>query len=160
MAAQLEEAQIIDDDETSTNPAQGITKEDVRQYFSEVTCNLRVLGSQLGLEPYELDDLGLQMQSDPRQILVDECFRKVKITSWQQLVDILEKPALNQGSIANKIKEKYLKQSASLESTTSSSGMSSFQSPASPMDISGGRKLAKFIINLMLTCMCGYARLI
>ena len=152
MAARLEEAQMIDDGEISTSPVQGITKEDVRRYFSEVTCNLRVLGSQLGLEPYELDDLGLQKQSDPRQILVNECFKKEKIVSWQQLVDVLEKPALNQGAIANKIKRKYLRQSSS-ESTTSSR-TSSFRSPSSPMEISSGRTLHVVITNLMLTSMC------
>lgn len=139
MAAQLEETQMIDDGETSISPVQGITKEDVRRYFSEVTCNLRVLGSQLGLEPYELDDLGLQKQSDPRQILVNECFKKEKIVSWQQLVDVLEKPALNQGAIANKIKSKHLRQSSS--ELTTSSRTSSFQSSSSPMEISSGRTL-------------------
>ena len=134
------EAQISDhnSDESSTSPVQGVTKEVVRRYFSEVTCNLRVLGSQLGLEPYELDDLSLREQSDPRQILVDECFNKDKIRSWQQLVDVLERPALDQGAIAEKIRGKFLQQS-SLESAASS-GMSSPQSPLSPMEISGRRK--------------------
>lgn len=135
MAAPHEEMQISNIGESSV---QGITKEDVRRYFSEVTCNLRVLGSQLGLEPYELDDLSLRKQSDPRQILVDECFNKLKITSWQQLVNVLEKPALNQGAIAEKIRGKFLRQS-SLESTTSSRA-SSLRSPSSPMEISSRRK--------------------
>lgn len=136
-----EEAQIsVNSDESSTSPVQGVTKEDVRRYFSEVTCNLRVLGSQLGLEPYELDDLSLRKQSDPRQILVDECFNKDKIKSWQQLVDVLERPSLDQGAIAEKIRGKFLRQS-SLESAASS-GISSLQSPdpLSPMEISGRRK--------------------
>ena len=134
------EAQIsANSDESSTSPVQpGITKEDVRRYFSEVTCNLRVLGSQLGLEPYELDDLSLREQSDPRQILVDECFNKDKIKSWQQLADVLERPALNQGEIAEKIKGEFLRQS-SLE-LAASSGISSPQSPLSPMEISSRRK--------------------
>ena len=139
MAAPHEEAEISDSGESSTSPVQGITKEDVRRYFSEVTCNLRVLGSQLGLEPYELDDLGLRKQSDPRQSLVDECFKKEKITSWQQLVNVLEKPALDQGAIAEKIRGKFLRQS-SMESTTSSRS-SPLQSPLSPMEISNRRKL-------------------
>ena len=103
-----------------------------------MTCNLRVLGSQLGLEPYELDDLSLREQSDPRQILVDECFNKDKITSWQQLADVLERPALDQWAIAEKIRGEFLRQS-SLESAASS-GMSLPQSPLSPMEISGRRK--------------------
>ena len=130
--------------ESSTIPVQAITKEDVRRYFSEVTCNLRVLGSQLGLEPYQLDDLSLRKQSDPRQILVDACLEKEKITSWQQLADVLERPALNQGAIAEKIRERFLRQS-SLESTTrSSSRTSSLQSPLSPMEISNKRKLLSY----------------
>ena len=142
MAENHEEAQIPDSGESSTSPLHGVTKEDVRQYFSEVTCNLRVLGSQLGLKPYELDDLRLREQSDPRQILVDECFNKDKITSWQELVNVLEKPALNQGAIADQIRGKFLRQS-SLESTTSSR-TSSLQSPLSPMETNSGRKLLIF----------------
>ena len=119
MAENHEEAQISDSGESSTSPVQGVTKEDVRRYFSEITCNPRALGSQLGLKPYELDDLRLREQSDPWQILVNECFNKDKITSWQQLVSVLEKPALNQRAIAEKIRGKFLRQS-SLESTTTS----------------------------------------
>ena len=138
-----EEAQIAassDESSTGTSSVQGVTKEDVRRYFSEVTCNLRVLGSQLGLKPYELDDLSLRDQSDPRQILVNECFNKDKIKSWQQLADVLERPALNQGAIAEKIRGKFLRQS-SLESAASS-GISSLHSPdpLSPMEISGRHK--------------------
>ena len=115
MAAFHEETQnISDSDETSTSLRLEVpvVKDDVRQLFSELTCNLRVLGSQLGLEPYEIDDLRLREQSDPRQILVDECFKKEKITSWQQLVDVLKKPSLTQQAIANKIKLKFLRQSS------------------------------------------------
>ena len=136
MAENHEEAQITDSGESSTSPLQGVTKEDIRQYFSEVTCNLRVLGSQLGLKPYELDDLRLREQSDPRQILLDECFNKDNITSWQELVSVLEKPALNQGAIADQIRGKFLRQ-VSLESTTSSRT----SSLRSPMETNSGRKL-------------------
>ena len=88
-----------------------ISIEDVRPYFSALTCNLRVLGSQLRLEPYELDDLWSQKPSDIRQRLLEECFKKEKITSWQQFVDVLEKPSVSQQAIAEKIKERYLHES-------------------------------------------------
>ena len=86
-----------------------LTIEEIRPYFSELTCNLRVLGSQLGLEPYELDDLRLHRhgQGDARQRLLEECFKKEKITSWQQFVSVLEKPALAQMAVADRIKLKY-----------------------------------------------------
>lgn len=90
-----------------------ISIEDVRPYFSELTCNLRVLGSQLRLEPYELDDLWSQRPSNVRQRLLEECFKKEKIESWQQFVDVLEKPAINQQAIAEKIRERYLHSPAS-----------------------------------------------
>ena len=135
-----EEDQIsVNSNESSTSPVQGVTKEDVRRYFSEVTCNPRVLGSHLGLEPYELDDpVSLRKQSDPKQSLVDECFKKGKLRSWQQLADVLERPALNQGAIANKIRREFSSRQSSLESSAGSR-TSSLQSPQSPMEISGKR---------------------
>lgn len=98
-----------------------MTKDDVRPYFDRVTCSLRVLGSQLGLEPYELDDLermSAQTLSNPRQLLVDECFKKEKLTSWHQLATVLEKPALRQRKIASDIRRQYLTCSTSSSTDT------------------------------------------
>ena len=97
--------------------------EDVREYFFEVTCNLRVLGSQLGLEPYELDNLTHQNKID-REELLEECFKKEKITSWQEFVNVLEKPSLGQHKITKEITERYLSREETLTS------MSPIQSPS------------------------------
>ena len=131
MAALHKESKIFDSDKTSisTEP-QEISEDDVRHYFSELTCNLRVLGSQLGFEPYELDDLNRQNQTDFRQVLASECFKKEKIKSWQHLVDLLNKPAVNQQAMADQIKQRFLPRQSSMESTTLSRA-SSIQSPSS-----------------------------
>lgn len=111
----------------SNNPP--INIDDVRPYFFELTCNLRVLGCQLRLEPPELDDLCLEKQVDARQTLLEECFKKEKITSWEQFVCVLEKPALAQEALAEKIRMKYGLRSPSTSSTN-------FHSPSASSETS------------------------
>ena len=118
----MAESQQSTKDASDSDNEVPVSIEDVRPYFSELTCNLRVLGSQLRLKPYELDDLWSQTQaSNVRQRLLEECFKKEKITCWQQLVDVLEKPAVNQQAIAEKIRERYLQSLTSSVNLNSSS---------------------------------------
>jgi hypothetical protein len=86
-------------------------KDEIRPYFKKIRCNLRVLGSQLGLEPSELNDLDHRSEregTDLRELLLEECFKKEKITSWHQFVTVLEKPALAQNSIVKDIRSRFL----------------------------------------------------
>ena len=102
---------------------------EVREYFAQMTCNLRVLGSQLGLEPYELNEIEYQSASlyDQKQRLVDKCKEKEKLQSWEHLAATLEKPALNLRKMAGEIRTKYVySRQCSLESC------SSISSPMSP----------------------------
>lgn len=102
---------------------------ELRDYFAQMTCNVRVLGSQLGLEPYELNEIVYQSVSlyDQKQRLVDKCISSEKLPSWEHLAATLEKPALNLGKMADEIRAKHVyTRQYSLESC------SSINSPMSP----------------------------
>ena len=131
-----------------------ITKEDVREYFLKMDCSLRVLGSQFGLEPSKLSDLEYQAAQDPmnlRLLLLDECFKQEKIKSWLQFVTVLEKPALDQRTIAGEIRRRFNSVSRqismdsatrqiSMDSATSSVSINTATTPMSPlssMEVSG-----------------------
>ena len=120
-----------------------ITKEDVREYFVKIDCSLRVLGSQFGLETSKLTDLEHQA-TDPmnlRQLLLDECFKQEKITSWHQFVTVLERPALDQRSIANEVRRRFssVSRQVSMDSAASSISITATtpMSPSSSMEASG-----------------------
>ena len=118
----------------SKAPQISFTKDDaaiqeVREYFDKMACNLRVLGSQLGLEPYELNEIEYQSTSlyDQKQRLVNKCVSKEKLISWEHLADTLEKPALNLGSMAREIRTRHV-----FSKQYSSDSCSSMNSPTSP----------------------------
>lgn len=107
--------------------------DDLRSYFSKMTCNLRVLGSQFGLEPYELDEVdeNCKTLADRKQRLLGELIRKEKLKSWEQLASTLERPALKLRRLAIEIKQKhvYYSKQHSVDSTVSHL---SIDSPTSP----------------------------
>ena len=73
---------------------------------NNLSCNLRVLGCQLGLKPSDLYALLPPDQSRPYQFLLFQVLSKcseMEQLSWIKLVSILRKPALKQYRIANKI---------------------------------------------------------
>ena len=105
------------------------TIRELRDYFAQLTCNVRVLGSQLGLEPYELNEIAYPPVSlyDQKQRLVDKCISKEKLPSWEHLAATLEKPALKLDKMAGEIRAKHVyTRQYSLESC------SSRNSPMSP----------------------------
>ena len=117
-------------------------KEDIRSYFARIDCSLRVLGSQFGLEPSELTDLAsfsTQTSTDMRQLLLDKCFNKEKISSLEQFASVLEKPALNQTGLAKEIRNRLsLGRQISMESATSSiASAASLTSPFLSLTSSG-----------------------
>ena len=114
-------------------------KDDIRQYFSRIDCSLRVLGSQFGLEPSELTDLenrSAQTSINPRELLLEECFTKEKITSMDQFVSVLDRRILRQTAITNEIRKSFggalLGRQFSMESATSSVSMASWTAAQSP----------------------------
>ena len=116
--------------------AEEVSKDEVRPYFFDVSWNkLRVLGCQLGLEPHELDALTHRDKIDS-EALLEECFKKEKISTWQEFVNVLEKPALSQHDLSTKIRLKYLSDSPS---TT--------PNPDMEMPITGSK-----FMNLYMSC--------
>ena len=102
-------------------------KDEIRPCFIELDCNLRVLGSQLGLKTSELNDLDRRSERDRtdfKELLLDECFKKEKIVSWHQFVTVLEKPALAQNSITKDIRSRFLRQYSSESDSSLPSPMS------------------------------------
>ena len=146
--------------EIPTNPTEGVVesrdvfrdeikKEDVRQYFAKIDCSLRVLGSQFGLEPSKLTDLerlSAQTLMDHRQLLLEECFKHEKITSWHQFVTVLEKPAVCQKSLAEDIRRRFsFSHQVSIDSAASSMTATTPMSPIqsiSSMEVSGSFSLS------------------
>ena len=101
----------------------------LREYFSKMTCRVRVLGCQLGLEPHELDEIEEDTSNlaDHKRLLLDTCIRKRLLKSWEELVAVLEKPALRQHRWATEIRKKHIySRQFSLDSH------SSMNSPSSP----------------------------
>ena len=78
---------------------------------NNLSCNLRVLGCQLGLKPSDLDTLLPPTdQSRPYQHLLFQILSKCderELLSWIKLVSVLRKRALKQYRIANKICNTY-----------------------------------------------------
>lgn len=66
----------------------------ILQIFKEtqLKCNLRILGSQLGLSIQDLDDL--EKKRDQLAQLLDTCLQRGLLADWEQLVATLKKPAL------------------------------------------------------------------
>ena len=97
---------------------------------NNLSCNLRVLGCQLGLKPSDLDTLLPPDQSHPYQYLLlkvlSKCSEK-ELLSWIKLASILRRPALKQYRIANKMCTTYGIMTGSSESDS----IASLQSPGS-----------------------------
>ena len=64
--------------------------------------------------------------------LLDECIRKEKLTSWEQLANTLEKPALKLRRMATEIKMKHVCLYSMQHSMESTASVSSVNSPTSP----------------------------
>ena len=97
---------------------------------NNLSCNLRVLGCQLGLKPSDLDTLLPPDQSRPYQHLLFQILSKCndrELLSWIKLVSVLRKRALKQYRIANKICNAYKIMTRSSESDS----IASLQSPRS-----------------------------
>lgn len=96
------------------------TPRHVLRIFADVklSCNLRVLGSQLGLDPGHLDEIH-DLPRDQRMIkILETSNNSVQGLSWSLLVNVLRKPALREYSAAFFI-EHYASKSMSETSNSS-----------------------------------------
>ena len=126
-ALRHQEAMEVDGDEAQCTP------EEVLRIFADndLNCNLRVLGNQLGLKPFDLNSISLFERSCPYVELLGrilhECWNK-ELLSWMNIVSVLRKPALKQYRIANRICRKH---NLTDTSRSGSGGSSSMQSSGS-----------------------------
>ena len=60
---------------------------------SRMSCNLRVLGSQLGLDPPDLDLIEQHPVSERLSRIIDSCFQRGQPT-WSWIIQTLKKPSL------------------------------------------------------------------
>ena len=69
---------------------------------SQMSCNLRVLGSQLGLDPHDLDLIEQHPVGEHLSRITDSCFRRGQPT-WSWIIQTLKKPSLKLYSCASYI---------------------------------------------------------
>ena len=106
------------------------TPKEAFEFFTEndLSCNLRVLGCQLGLKPSDLDTLLPPDLSHPPSLfqILSKCSEK-ELLSWIKLASVLRKPALKQYRIASKICTTY----GIMIGSSESDSIGSLQSPRS-----------------------------
>ena len=113
----------------STEVDHHCTPKEAFEFFTEndLSCNLRVLGCQLGLKPSDLDtllppDLSRPPYQELLFYILSKCSEK-ELLSWIKLI-VLRKPALKLYRIANKICTTYRIATGSSESDSIASLLS------------------------------------
>ena len=83
------------------NSIESCTSKNVLEIFvkSNLSCNLRVLGSQLGLSTSHLDEIET-LPYPKRMIKILERVADIQGLSWSLLASVLRKPALKEYTVA------------------------------------------------------------
>ena len=118
---------------------------------AKISCSFRVLGSQLGLGPLDLDELESVHDYNVRLVkLFEMCSeRRADGLSWRWIAQVLKQPSLNLKNAAMILERQYIRRS-SIASDSSmhslSSSLSSIEppSPTSPMALETGTYLIIF----------------
>ena len=111
-----------------------------------LSCSFRVLGSQLGLDPQDLNEVESAPYNERLIKLLAKCSDRSSLT-WSWIVQVLKKPALGEFSIARSIERRYVSESSSSAgfdsrslSLSSSLTSSDVLSPTSSTSMEIGRK--------------------
>jgi hypothetical protein len=104
------------------NVVESCTPKEVLEIFvkANLNCNLRVLGSQLGLSTPHLDEI----DTLPYRERIIRILERVQGLSWSLLASILRKPALKEYAVAFAI-ERYSSVNVSTSSSHSDSALMS-----------------------------------
>ena len=99
------------------------TPEDVYSALIEakLNCNIRVLGSQLGLDPADLDAIEHESLDQPLRLLkvLEKCSKRaVYGLTWSWIADILRKPALREYRVAAQLEQHYQRRHSSISNST------------------------------------------
>lgn len=107
------------------------TPRNILRIFAEANLspNLRVLGSQLGLETFHLDEIEHLPFGQRTAKLLDTCSKRLQPLSWSLLVGILRRPSLKEKTAADYI-ERHCLVSGTLDIDRSSDSFYSAQRPA------------------------------
>ena len=127
--------------EGGSRETQSCTPEDVYATLVEakLNCSIRVFGSQLGLDPPDLDEIeGNSVDQRPKLLLVlMKCAERDGMRdgelAWSWIVDVLRKPALKEYRIAREVEQQYLERGRQL-SLSSSLTLSPLSDSASSTD--------------------------
>lgn len=100
---------------------------------AKLNCSIRVLGSQMGLDPPDLDaidDMRLDIDQQLKLLkMLEKCFsRAIYGLTWNQIADVLKKPALREYRVASHIEQHHVRRQSSVSSSLTLSPLSSLAS--------------------------------
>jgi hypothetical protein len=81
---------------------------------AKLNCSIRVFGSQLGLDPPDLDAIEQNSVDQPPKLLkvLMKCSERAALREgdlrWSWIVGVLRRPALREYRVANQIEQQYL----------------------------------------------------
>ena len=102
---------------------------------AKLNCSIRVLGSQLGLDPSDLDAIERESLDPPLKLLMvlEKCSKRtIWGLTWSRIAEVLRKPALQQNRVANIIEGKNPRRNSSVSSSMILSPLSSTSSMDNP----------------------------
>ena len=135
--------EISNEDDESADPV------DVHAVLVEakLSCSFRVLGSQLGLDPPDLDEIESYPYNERLIKLLIKCSqRRVSGLSWKWVAEVLKKPALRQYNVAAYIEGERARRSSApsdLRELSLSSSISSTE-PFSPTSSASLEHIGKY----------------
>ena len=121
---------IMDEDrDHETELERPCTPEDVYSALEgKLSCSVRVLGSQLGLDTPDLDAIEQDPFDQPPKLLkvLKKCSdRAVYGLRWRWIADVLKKPALMEYRVSSQIEQQYMRRHSSVSSTLTLSPLTS-----------------------------------
>ena len=108
----------------------------------------RLLGTQLGLTPAQLDDIASYPIRERKLRLVEAWFRLESNPTWEKLVVALKAPLVQENNIAKDIEQRYIPRRDSLTSSWAASDVSS--PPQSPLSLSSASSPSSSLTSLAI----------
>ena len=96
----------------------------------------RLLGTQLGLTPAQLDDIESYPLRQQKLRLVEAWFRLESNPTWEKLVAALNAPLVQESNIAKDIEQRYIPRRDFLTSSWAASDHDVSSPPQSPLSLS------------------------
>ena len=135
------------------------TPENVLRAFTDanLSCNFRVLGSQLGLDPPDLNEIESAPYDQRLMRLLLKCSQRRTDPefTWSWIAGILRKPALREYSVARHIDQHYVRRNSSISTLSSLSSSTSSTEPLllSPVHRDSGMNRLLFYMFTSIVCM-------